>query len=127
MTTSRSSLEPDIAEWLGPREWVLERIVTETGRVGSRAYDLIRELNQLHPEFREMQLKWWRSAVVDMDLCVEGWSIRRLIDEKQCRYVSEAITWLSCLRSEPEKHLALLNRPIHRIIGLESKPKDRLH
>lgn len=127
MATSRTSLEPDIAEWLGPREWVLERIVTETGRVGSRAYALIRELNQLHPDFREMQLQWWRSAVVDMDFSVEGWSVRRLIKEKQCRYVSEAITWLSCLRREPEKYRALLKRPVHLIIGLDSKPKVSVH
>ena len=115
MSTSKSSLEPEIPEWLGAREWVLERIQTETGRVGTRAYALIGELAELHPSLRQAVLDWWTNGTIDQDREVEGWSVRRLLKEKKANYPSEALTWLSHLMIEPDKHLAALDR-VHTIV-----------
>lgn len=123
MTTSKSSLEPEIPEWLGDRDWVIERIRTETGRVGMAAYALIDELAQLHPSLRQDVLDWWKHGKLDAEKAVLGWSVRRLIDEKKANYPSEALTWLSHLMIEPEKHLAALERP--RCIYIPDRDRPR--
>lgn len=123
MTISKSSLEPEIPEWLGNREWVIERIRTETGRAGTAAYALIEELAQLHPSLRQDVLDWWKHGTIDREKAVHGWSVRRLIEEKRVNYPSEALTWLSHLMIEPEKHLAALERPHSIVIGGWEVPK----
>lgn len=122
-------MEFNTPEWMGPHEWVFERIRTETGRVGSRANALAKELTEMHPSFRETLITWWRTGAINMDLEVEGWSIRSLIDRHQCKYVSEALTWLSHLTIDAEGTKALLRTPIHLHLGppLEQPAKVVIH
>lgn len=112
-----SSLEFKTPEWMGPQEWVYERIRTETGRVGSRAYVLAKELADLHPSLRGELLLWWQTGTIEMDREVEGWSVRSLINSHLSNYVSEALTWLSHLRIDPAGTKAQLAKPICTIIG----------
>lgn len=128
MSTHRSSLEPEIPEWLGERSWVMERIYTETGRVGVAAYNVINELHHLHPSLRPVLLRWWKEGEIDMELAVEGWSIRRMVEETIIQYPTLAITWLSHLLIEPEKHLKMLSKPFHYVIDDgSSRKKERVH
>jgi hypothetical protein len=88
-----------------------------------RAYALINELSELHPSLRQDVLDWWKSGKIDQDREVEGWSVRRLLKEKKANYPSEALTWLSHLMIEPEKHLAALDRVHSVFIGDWGAPK----
>ena len=112
---------------MGPQDLVYERIRTETGRVGARAYVLAKELAELHPSLRVQLMAWWESGAIDMDREVEGWSIRSLIDRKQANYVSEAITWLSHLLKDPKAAQELLDRPMCEFRGSIGEPKPRVH
>lgn len=129
MSSSNSSIEPEIPAWLGERKWVSDRIYTETGRVGVAAYAVINELRDLHPSLQPVLLRWWQHGEIDMELSVEGWSIRRLVEETVVQYPTIAITWLSHLLTEPEKHLKMLSKPFHYVVNpnLSEKTKDPVH
>lgn len=112
-----SSLEFKTPEWMGPHDWVFERIRTETGRVGSRANALAKELADMDPSFRDDLLQWWRQGRIDMDRQVDGWSIRSLINSHHCKYPSEALTWLSRLTVDPVETRRLMGIRICTVIG----------
>lgn len=104
-----SFAETNKTEWMGPREWVLERITSETGRSAVEAERLAGQLAGLHPSLREDLLGWWRTQEVNLDRQVHGWSLRTIIDTEHSDHVVEAFTWMSALLTDPERTLGLLS------------------
>lgn len=122
-----------VESWMGPREWVLERIMSETGFDAVEAEVVARGLETIHPTLRPELLQWWRTQDIDLDQKVYGWSLRRLVDEWRPDHVCTAFTWLSGLVDEAtrDETLAMLGRGFTGIIVApevaEKLIKDRSH
>lgn len=103
-------------DWIGlSKEEAVRCIADETGRDMVDAEILFRRLTEVHESIRPAVSSWLCRKQIDLDLSVEGWSIRRLIDEYFCKHVSEALTWLDGLTKQPAFTLEMLNTPRHRL------------
>lgn len=104
------------SDWIGlSTEEAVRRIAAETGRDIVDSELLFRDLCKVHDTLRPTVSSWLCRKHIDLDLAVEGWSIRRLIDEYFCKHVSEALTWLDWLTKQPAFTLEMLNTPRHRL------------
>lgn len=96
-------------DWMGPREWVVQKIQAETGRAPVDAELLARQLEKLPADLRSALLDWWNTGQVDRNLAVEGWSIQRIIERGSSDHVVEAFSWLCALKRNPEHTLKMLS------------------
>lgn len=99
------------SSWIGPKNVVLARIVEELGCDLVDAERVLRaDVARMHPDIRGRFLDWWRNGNIDMGYEVEGWSIRRLIDEGPAKGVLRAFFLQSSLRAAPEFWKEILGR-----------------
>ncbi len=104
-------------EWFGSEQRLVDAIYADlraTGKIDESKPDafktvsfLLNGLKALHPSLRPHLLRWLETKTYDRDLVVEGYTIDRLLTEKD-EIVLGALTWLSALIEKPEKTLQQL-------------------
>ena len=87
---------------------LLDRLTEEFGYSPSAAKQVATDLVQADPRVKRAFWRWWTTGTIDTLLNIEGYTVKRLLDEKRAATPVAAFANLAFLASDPQTALQTL-------------------